>query len=154
KSFIGSAIPDPQALETFQKSKLNWQERMKEPHESIWLFYRALIKLRREMFGPVRTAKEFAASALDPSTFLLRRASKEGLSLLVLIRLKEACVADLSAHPSLKDASTRWDVLLTSEEKAFCPTDSKPPMIHLAGEAPLIEFARPGAVFLKERDHA
>lgn len=40
-------IPDPQAPETFQHSKLNWSELVHEPHASLLDWYRRLIQLRR-----------------------------------------------------------------------------------------------------------
>ena len=40
-------VPDPQADETFLRSKLNWLERTGEPHASILAWYKALIALRR-----------------------------------------------------------------------------------------------------------
>lgn len=45
----GSAdVPDPQADETFNRSKLDWAERDHEPHRGILDWYRQLIALRRE----------------------------------------------------------------------------------------------------------
>ena len=41
-------VPDPQARETFERSKLNWNEQSNEPHASILAWHRDLIKLRRE----------------------------------------------------------------------------------------------------------
>ena len=41
-------VPDPQAVETFERSKLNWTERDKEPHAGLLAWYRRLIELRRE----------------------------------------------------------------------------------------------------------
>jgi maltooligosyltrehalose trehalohydrolase len=42
-------VPDPQAIETFQRSKLNWEERRREPHVSLLDWYRCLIQLRQRM---------------------------------------------------------------------------------------------------------
>jgi maltooligosyltrehalose trehalohydrolase len=42
-------IPDPQAVETFERSKLNWSERDEEPHAGLWEWHRRLIELRREI---------------------------------------------------------------------------------------------------------
>lgn len=42
-------VPNPQAPETFQKSKLNWNELQQEPHKSILEWYKALIKLRHQI---------------------------------------------------------------------------------------------------------
>ncbi|HTT75386.1 MAG TPA: DUF3459 domain-containing protein, partial [Candidatus Binataceae bacterium] len=40
-------IPDPQALESFTRSKLDWQERGREPHKSLLDWHQNLIKLRK-----------------------------------------------------------------------------------------------------------
>jgi len=42
-------IPDPQALETFEHSKLNWGELSREPHCGILEWHRELIRLRALM---------------------------------------------------------------------------------------------------------
>jgi maltooligosyltrehalose trehalohydrolase len=42
-------VPDPQAVETFERSKLNWSERDKEPHAGLLAWHRRLIELRREI---------------------------------------------------------------------------------------------------------
>jgi maltooligosyltrehalose trehalohydrolase len=39
-------IPDPQALESFARSKLNWDELAREPHRGILEWHRDLIRLR------------------------------------------------------------------------------------------------------------
>ena len=40
--------PDPQAQETFDKSKLQWQLLKQEPHQTMFRWYQTLIRLRRE----------------------------------------------------------------------------------------------------------
>ena len=40
-------VPDPQAEETFNNSKLDWSEVDSEPHKSMLEWYRALIRLRK-----------------------------------------------------------------------------------------------------------
>ena len=42
-----AAIPDPQSLETFERSKLRWDERSQAPHDDVLQLYRALLALRR-----------------------------------------------------------------------------------------------------------
>jgi maltooligosyltrehalose trehalohydrolase len=42
-------IPDPQSPETFERSKLNWNEREHEPHAGLLQWHRQLIELRREL---------------------------------------------------------------------------------------------------------
>ena len=42
-----SELPDPQAQQTFERSKLNWDERERGEHREIFEWYRQLIRLRR-----------------------------------------------------------------------------------------------------------
>jgi len=42
-------IPDPQALETFMRSKLDWTELDRDPHRSLLQWHRDLIRLRAQM---------------------------------------------------------------------------------------------------------
>lgn len=39
--------PDPFALQTFMKSKLDWEKRKQEPHSTMLRFYRELIRVRK-----------------------------------------------------------------------------------------------------------
>ena len=41
-------LPDSQALETFQRSKLDWEECAKSPHAELLEWHRRLIRLRKE----------------------------------------------------------------------------------------------------------
>ncbi len=49
ESFGWSArdVPDPQARETFERSRLDWDEMQQEPHASLLDFYRRLIAMRK-----------------------------------------------------------------------------------------------------------
>jgi maltooligosyltrehalose trehalohydrolase len=40
-------IPDPQSVETFTRSKLDWSEMSREPHASLYDWHRRLLALRR-----------------------------------------------------------------------------------------------------------
>jgi maltooligosyltrehalose trehalohydrolase len=42
-------IPDPQAPETFERSRLNWSEREVDPHSGLLEWHSRLIQLRREI---------------------------------------------------------------------------------------------------------
>ncbi|HXJ77680.1 MAG TPA: malto-oligosyltrehalose trehalohydrolase [Candidatus Methylomirabilis sp.] len=44
----GEDVPDPQAAETFRRSKLDWTERGRDPHAGMLEWYRRLIGLRRD----------------------------------------------------------------------------------------------------------
>jgi maltooligosyltrehalose trehalohydrolase len=45
-------IPDPQALESFIASKLDWEERKREPHRGLLQWHRDLIQLRKRYADP------------------------------------------------------------------------------------------------------
>jgi maltooligosyltrehalose trehalohydrolase len=46
-------VPDPQAYETFARSKLDWEERTRGEHAEMLAWYRNLIKLRRQSRRPL-----------------------------------------------------------------------------------------------------
>jgi maltooligosyltrehalose trehalohydrolase len=143
-------LPDPQAPETFRRSKIIWTEKLKEPHSSTWLYYQALSKWRRQAFGFGAPYREFSASVLSPKTLLLKRISRDGRRLLIVIQLQGDGKVDLTEHPSLRTSAPGWEVVLTSEEKTYA-AEPQPIVNHIAGEAPLVEFSRPGAVIFKEK---
>ena len=45
-------MADPQAEDTFLRSKLNWDELSQPKHRQVFDLYKAGLKLRRELFGP------------------------------------------------------------------------------------------------------
>ena len=45
--WASEAIPDPQAPDTYARSKLDWSELEREPHASLLEWHRSLIRLRR-----------------------------------------------------------------------------------------------------------
>lgn len=66
--FVDAAdeVPDPQALATFERSKLNWEESARGEHAEMLTWYRNLIKLRRQSRRPLRldqVTAEFDESA-------------------------------------------------------------------------------------------
>ncbi len=44
--FSGDTVPDPQAVETFTRSKLDWSEAEKKEHAGVLALYRELLRLR------------------------------------------------------------------------------------------------------------
>jgi maltooligosyltrehalose trehalohydrolase len=57
------AVPNPQELETFTRSKLDWSELSEEPHAEIYEWYRRLIHLRHNRRGRTKAAVNFDAKA-------------------------------------------------------------------------------------------
>ncbi len=46
-------IPDPTDIKTFNRSKLNWNEVVQEPHSEIFYFYKKLIEIRKRYITPM-----------------------------------------------------------------------------------------------------
>jgi maltooligosyltrehalose trehalohydrolase len=59
----GLTVPDPQARDTFQRSCLDWRERSVGEHAAAFEWYRALIRLRRQV--PELTALPLSASRVQ-----------------------------------------------------------------------------------------
>lgn len=58
-----ASIPDPQAAETFERSKLRWEERDEPRHREVLALYRRLLALRRE--DPVLSRADRAQSSVQ-----------------------------------------------------------------------------------------
>jgi maltooligosyltrehalose trehalohydrolase len=139
-------IPDPQDPQTFERSRLNWEEREAEPHASMIRYYQKLLALRRADTA-VAKGEDFEIWDLHADTLLIRRREPSGGDLLAVIRLRGAGLADLRENPYANTSfGRRWSVFLTSEENAFA-ADAMPPRVDESG--PVVEFQRPGAVIFK-----
>jgi maltooligosyltrehalose trehalohydrolase len=67
-------VPDPQAPETFERSKLNWNERAKEPHRGLLDWHGRLIRLRREVPALMDGRPERVQVSFDgPARWLVMR---------------------------------------------------------------------------------
>lgn len=67
--------PDPVAEETFNKSKLQWELLEKKPHKTMFNFYQALIKLRKEnvVLKDLNRKQLSVEANQENQTLLLRR---------------------------------------------------------------------------------
>jgi maltooligosyltrehalose trehalohydrolase len=142
-------IPDPQAVETFQASRLDWTETHREPHASLLRLHRALLALRRaEPALQANLVGRQEAVSLDDSTLLLDRRDG-GSRLLVLVCLRGSGTIHLHGREGVSlPESMGWQLTLTTEDEAFT-TDAMAPEVDLGGLRPVVRFARPGAVLLK-----
>lgn len=114
-------IPDPQAVETFTRSKLDWSERGREPHAQTLALYRALLHLRRThpALAP-RKREAFAVAALGEHGVALRRAGEDGSALLLAVALDGPLRADLSSLAETRaPGGGRWSLHLSTEEPRF-----------------------------------
>lgn len=56
-------VPNPQELETFTRSKLDWSELSRPPHTEIYQWYRQLIQLRAQKRARTKASVKFDAAA-------------------------------------------------------------------------------------------
>ncbi len=107
--------PDPQAEETFLRSKLHLDLRGRDTHRALYGFYRELLRLRREIGALAFLSKEQMSVSADENAkvLLIRRwhASDE-----VILAL---CFSAESVTVKLPVPAGRWSKLLDSAEAAW-----------------------------------
>ena len=141
--FAGDAarsIPDPQADETFEASRLEWLERHAPSHACSLALHRALLHERARRPALQASAETSCeARALDESTILVRRGGAAGQSdILAVTRLHG------SGRVELPVSGGR--VMLTTEDAPFA-VDPLP--IAVDELSATLTFQRPGAVLLE-----
>jgi maltooligosyltrehalose trehalohydrolase len=142
-------IPDPQAESTFLASKLLWEEKDRPPHAGILRLYRELLRQRR-LFSPLSDLGKgaggewFRAIPLEENGVLVVLSP----SRVVVCWLKGAGTVELADH--LADMSSgSWQVLLSTEDPAWCE-DARPIRVDcFFGLPATVTFRRPGAIVLQ-----
>jgi maltooligosyltrehalose trehalohydrolase len=143
-------IPDPQAVATFEASRLDWSERDREPHASILRLYQATLRYRHQELRHDEPGDAATAFAPDDDTVAFRRTSRSGDQVLVVARLRGAGTLDLGRHQEAHGFS-RVTPVFTSEDAAFA-SRPHPPVVETAGDASLIRFAVAATVVLRQAD--
>lgn len=102
------SVPDPQSDETFSRSRLNHSLKAKEPHRTMWEFYRQLIRIRREhRLGDANVCEVFE---LGDCTLALVR-EHEGEQLAAVFNF-----ADSPVDLELPQISGTWMTLIHSAD--------------------------------------
>ena len=145
-------IPDPQAMSTFEDSRLKWVEQAQAPHAGVLELYRTLLRLRR--VEPALCKNDgFDVLELDDAGIAIRRGSNTRNELILVVCLGESGFFDLAGWPG---ANTRWVTVLTSNELRFQgPGDAHAaePAIELDARI-RITFPRAAAVILRNSAEA
>jgi len=119
KRFAGTEVPDPQALDTFTRSKLDWSEAERPPHAGVRTLYRELLQLRAsEPALRERRRGQYDARALDGQGLVLERRGPGG-SFLVFLCVKGTLEQALPAGAGL---------VLWSEAPRFGGTQEEAPL--------------------------
>ena len=110
--FAGDTVPDPQAKETFEHSRLDWSEAQRPPHSQVRALYRELLRLRAtEPALKEKGRGSYEARALGPNALVLERRGG-GQRLLAFINVKGPLEHRLPE-------GARAEVVLWSEAPAF-----------------------------------
>ncbi len=142
-AFGGAGGPDPQAVETFERSRLPWDEIDQPAHAGMLALYSRLLRLRRTHPAlEARGREHFQVRALDAHTVALRRTSADGAAALLAIVRLSGGPASLAI-----DAAVR-DTLLSTEDPDVTPSPSP---IRVDSPSRVVEFTRPGAIVLAVR---
>jgi maltooligosyltrehalose trehalohydrolase len=145
EAFSARNVPDPQRLETFERSRLPWFEVGADGHAAVLRLYRRLLELRRThpALSP-RGRSDFDVQALDEHTIALGRMSADrSQTLLLVTRLSgegSTCVA------VDRDLET---TLLTTEDREF---EEKPRAIRYDRDTGTVHFERPAAIVLAREE--
>jgi maltooligosyltrehalose trehalohydrolase len=130
-SWTSNEVPDPILADTFVISKLDWNELSLEPHAAMLAWYRALLRVRREVSG-------FTDGRLD----LIATACNETDQWLVVARGPICIVYNFAVRPQVVPVSN-WNtprlLLASNSECAIAPTG-----MQMSGEAVAITLTDEG----------
>ena len=119
---VRDTIPDPQAEETFARSRIDWDERDSEPHRGVLRLYQEMLRLRREAPALRDPAREnWSVHALGEAGMAMRRRGGGGgddLLLLVLFAGEIALLPDSSGWAASLPSGP-WTPVLVTEEPRF-----------------------------------
>jgi len=99
-------VPDPQAPQTFMRSKLNWDEREHEPHREIFDWYRSLIAVRHRTPDLCDPRLEHTSVEFDEASHWL--SIRRGKTLIL------CNFADLSRQLPMPDDASTLEIVMTS----------------------------------------
>lgn len=103
--------PDPQAEETFNRSKLQWRLLENEPHATMLRYYKALLKLRKTnpALKPIREGVSVAADEEKSIILLHRRAGVDTLvCYLNFSAAQQTILVERGGHVLFNSASPEW----------------------------------------------
>jgi maltooligosyltrehalose trehalohydrolase len=144
------SIPDPQASSTFIESKLNWQERRRQPHTGILDLYRDLIKLRKtEPTLQEKLIPSFKIEALGENIIAVKREAVDKTSLLIVACLKGQEKILIGTHSITQPPTGKqWTLLWTTEDPQYSDTPSGA-LVTVEKENITLDFQGPCALIFR-----
>ncbi|HEX6747084.1 MAG TPA: malto-oligosyltrehalose trehalohydrolase [Longimicrobium sp.] len=145
---VRERIPDPQAPETFARSKLDWGERGAMPHAGMLALHRALLHLRQSHPALRRRDRDsFSVAAVGDGALALRRRGDGGKEMLLIAAFEGPLGIDLfDAEITRPPEDGAWELHLATEEGRF-GGETEGGLVHLDWDGRL-EMHGPAAVVL------
>ena len=148
-AFAHAEVPDPQAADTFRRSKLDWAERTREPHAGALRLYRDLLALRMDLPALRDTDRgHFDVRAVGNKSVALRRGSAVADQVMIaIVNLGEAL--DL-AITEVAPGASGLRVLLDTEGSAYADGSAEPDPHHRPNvfDGERVTMGGPGALVL------
>jgi maltooligosyltrehalose trehalohydrolase len=116
KSFLWKEEPpDPQDVETFIKSKINWEKREKNDHKILLNFYKNLIKLRKEIPALSNLDKKnLEVSEFEDKRVLFVKRWKDKSEVFCIFNYNNTVAKIIT--PSIKET---WEKILDSSDEIW-----------------------------------
>lgn len=145
--FASETVPDPQARDTFVRSKLRWDERARAPHAGMLRLYYDALRLRAGLPALRQRSRDaFEVAPLAEAVLALRREGPApGTTLLLVVNLRGA--RELALGDDRRTAAPggqRWEIVLDSEDAVYGGRGAAP----FDRQRQVLAFSGPGAVLL------
>ena len=155
--FRDRPFPDPQALDTFAGSQLDWTETARSPHRELLALHRALIALRKENRCLSNCRKDLTEVSLsegardeDARWMIIRRNDPAGGIALIFCNLSSAALT----VPIPREAPAFALALFTGEQRfGGTPAAPSPPAVIDSSSAGIVLARFSAALYLGATGH-
>jgi maltooligosyltrehalose trehalohydrolase len=144
----GIEVADPQAVATFERSKLCWEELERPEHAAVLTLYRDLLHLRRT--HPALRRRDRSALQVVPlgeQAFMLRRVGSQPQDTLVAIINLGATFSHQLAPEGTEAAPRAWRILMDTNSEQYGGVDSAK-LSDEQSDVQSLQMSAPGLVLL------
>jgi maltooligosyltrehalose trehalohydrolase len=131
-----ACLIDPGARSTFERSKIDLEERKKPFHSEIFQLHKDLLRLRREdpIISRVHKRGDLDGAVLGPGALVIRYFGSDGDDVLLLVNLGTDLALDPAPEPLLAPPfGKRWTISLSSDDPKYGGSGAAAPDTELEG---------------------
>ena len=146
----GDDVPDPQAIETFERSRLDRSRLEMAEHAKLYTLYRDLLRLRRNvpLLRPGSSEPRVAHDERDGWITLELTSAPSGPSLLTLFNMSES-----ERHvPAATNSPVTWRLLLSTEGEMYGGRGGAPACLPENGGATSVALVPPASASVYGRE--